>query len=149
MYPAKDQRLFFGALIDMSSTLPFFKERVLFFRQVTIWIQQTFAPQEGVGGARTQVCHLISAVKSIKSTHRVPPFSCFFLFWGRTVRGLSFQELQFIQVCFKKHLMMYELSLSVPLIQKCTTVCINYPFSGFPSWIVAPPHSAAEFRLPV
>lgn len=29
------------------------------------------------------------------------------------MRGLSFQELQIIQVCFKKHLMMYELSLSL------------------------------------
>lgn len=73
----------------------------------------------------------------------------FFFFWGCSVRGLSFQELQFIQVYFKKHLMMYELPLSVPLIQKCTTVCINYPFSGFPSWIVAPPPSTVEFRLPV
>lgn len=34
------------------------------------------------GGVRTQVCHLISAVKSIKSTHQVPPFSCFFSFFG-------------------------------------------------------------------
>lgn len=84
--PPKTGDSFFWALIDMSSTLPFFKERVLFFRQVTIRIQQTFAPQEGVGGgARTQVCHLISAVKSIKSTHRVPPFSCFFFLFGGDV----------------------------------------------------------------
>lgn len=56
------------------------------------------------------------------------------------MRGLSFQELQIIQVCFKKHLMMYELSLSLSFCSShptCTTVCINYPFSGFPSWIVA------------
>lgn len=142
----------FWALIDMSSALPFFKERVLFFWQVTIRIQQTFAPQEGVGGIRAQLCHLISAVKSIKSTHTPKSLlSCIF-FLGFSVRGLWFQELQFIQLYFEKHLMMYELSLSLsaPLIQKCTTVCINYPFSGFPSWIVAPPsRSAAEFRLPV
>lgn len=82
-------------------------------------------------------------------------FLVHFFFLGFSVRG--FQELPFIQVYFEKHLMMYELSLSLsaPLIQKCTTMCINYPFSGFPSWIVAPPphhppsRSAAEFRLPV
>ena len=80
-------------------------------------------------GALTQVCHFISTVKSIKSTHTEGLFfhACtvfvffffLFLFFGWAVSGIFFQDLKFTQVlkCIwwgnpkKKWIRMFSLSL--------------------------------------